>query len=311
MLPSQSSNPFDGEDGEEQLRDVLREQGIAPEEVSGMLAALRRLDEWTAPQPSPADTQRLLAHLAHALPSFSPALPSVSPVRQALRDRQRRPMGTIIGLLVTARTQVRLFGLSFWLLSALITLVGALTALSMVGPTPYAQQFAAQVVVLRASGPLLAYLGAVVAFRGIGAHVLESELVCVPSPWQLALARLVIVLGYDLALGLVLYLVLLSGGAGDVLTLMVSWFMPLLFVAGLALLLSLRLSIQTAASIAYGAWLAVLALDAIAHAQNIQALALLTLTPPIEVLLGGLGVALLATALLRLRADLPHLLPTV
>ena len=304
MLPSQSSNPFDGEDGEEQLRDVLREQGIAPEEVSGMLAALRRLDEWTAPQPSPADTQQLLAQLAHALPSFSP-------VRQAIRDRQQRPMGNIIGLLVTARTQVSLFGLSFWLLSALITLVGALTALSMVGPTPYAQQFAAQVVVLRASGPLLAYLGAVVAFRGIGAHVLESELVCVPSPWQLALARLVIVLGYDLALGLVLYLLLLSGGAGDVLTLLVSWFMPLLFVAGLALLLSLRLSIQTAASIAYGAWLAVLALDAIANAQHLQALALLALTPPAEVLLGGLGVALLATALLRLRADLPHLLPTV
>jgi hypothetical protein len=309
MLPSQSSNPFDGDDGEAQLRDVLREQGIAPEELSGMFAALRRLDEWTAPQPSPADTQQLLAQLAHALPSFSP-------VRQAIRERQQRPSGSLIGLLVTARTQVSLFGLSFWLVSALITVVGALTALGMVGPTPNAQQFAAQVVVLRASGPLLAYLGAVVAFRGIGAHVLESELVCVPSPWQLALARLVIVLGYDLTLGLVLYLLLLAGGAGDVLTLMVSWFMPLLLVAGLALLLSLRLSIQTAASVAYGAWLAVLALDAIANAQNIQniqniqALALLTLTPPVEVLLGGLGVALLATALLRLRADLPHLLPT-
>jgi hypothetical protein len=300
MLPSQSSNPFDGE---AQLRDVLREQGIAPEELSGMFAALRRLDEWTAPQPSPADTQQLLAQLAHALPSFSP-------VRQAISERQQRPIGNIIGLLVTARAQVSLFGPSFWLLSALITVVGALTALGMVGPTPYAQQFAAQVVVLRASGPLLAYLGAVVAFRGIGAHVLESELVCVPSLWQLALARLVIVLGYDLTLGLVLYLLLLAGGAGDVLTLMVSWFMPLLLVAGLALLLSLRLSIQTAASVAYGAWLAVLALDAIANAQNIQALALLTLSPPVEVLLGGLGVALLATALLCLRADLPHLLPT-
>jgi hypothetical protein len=213
-------------------------------------------------------------------------------------------------LLEIARTQVSLFGLSFWLLSALITVVGAITALSMAGPTLDAQQFAAQELVLRASGPLLAYLGTVVAFRGTGAHVLESELACVPSLWQVALARLVIVLGYDLTLGFVLCLLLVAGGSGDVLILLVSWFMPLLLVAGLALLLSLRLAMQTAASVAYGTWLAVLALNAIAVNQQLPALKLVALTPPAEVLLGGLGVALLAIALLRLRADLPHLLPT-
>jgi hypothetical protein len=300
MLPPQSSDPFDRE---AQLTDVLREEGSAPEEWPNMLAALRRLDEWPAPHPSPAETQRLLAQLAHALPSCSP-------IRQAIRDRQQRPLGSLIGLLEIARTQVSLFGLSFWLVSALITVVGAITALSMAGPTPDAQQLAAQEVVLRASGPLLAYLGTVVAFRGTAAHVLECELVCVPSPWQVALARLVIVLGYDLTLGLVLCLVLLAGGSGDIPTLIVSWFMPLLLVAGLALLLSLRLSIQTAASVAYGTWLAVLALDAIANARHLPALNLVALNPPAEVLLGGLGVALLAIALLRLRGDLPHLLPT-
>jgi len=301
MLPPPSPDPFDFE---AQLREALREQGGAPEELPGMFAALRRLDEWPAPQPSPADTRRLLAQLA-------PALPSSSPVRQAIRDRQQRPIGSIIGLLVTARTQVRLFGLSFWLVSALITVVGAIAAIGMAGSTPDAQRFAAQAVVLRASGPLLAYLGAVIAFRGTGAHALECELVCLPSPWQLALARLVIVLGYDITLGLALCLSLVAGGARDALTLMVSWFMPLLLVAGLALLLSLRLSMPTAASVAYGTWLAVLALDVIAKIQRMQTIPLLALTPPSEVLLGGLGVALLAVALLRLRADLPHLLPTV
>jgi len=301
MLPPQSSDPFDGE---AQLTEALREQGVAPDELPGMFAAVRRLVEWPAPQPSSADTQQLLTRLAHALPSFSP-------VRQAIRERQRRPNDSIIGLLVTARAQVSLFGLSFWLVSALITVVGAIAALGMAGPTPDAQQFATQEVVLRASGPLLAYLGAVIAFRGMGMRTLECELVCVPSPWQLALARLVIVLGYDLTLGLVLCLVLLAGGARDVLTLLVSWFMPLLLVAGLALLLSLRLSIQTAASVAYGAWLAVLSLDAIAKIQHMQTVPLLALTPPSEVLLGSLGVALLTVVLLRLRTDLPHLLPTV
>ncbi|HEU5440139.1 MAG TPA: hypothetical protein VFU88_12695 [Ktedonobacterales bacterium] len=300
MLPSQSSGSFDPE---RWLAEMLREQGVAPEESAGLLPALLRLDEWSAPRPSLMDTQQLLAQLAHALPSRSP-------VRQAIRERQQRPIGSIIGLLDITRTQVSLFGLSFWLVSALITFVGAVAVLSAAGPTSDAQQIAAQEIVLRASGPLLACLGTVIAFRGTGAHVLECELVCLPTPLQLALARLVIVLGYDITLGLALCLALVAGGAGDVLMLMLSWFMPLLLVVGLALLLSLRLSIQTAASVAYGSWLAILALGAIANLQNLRALSLLALTSPSETLLGSLGVALLAAVLLRLRANLPHLLPT-
>jgi hypothetical protein len=301
MLPSQSSGPFDAE---ERLVEALREQGVGSKELNGLLPALRRLDEWSAPHPSPVETQQLLAQLAHALPARLP-------VRQAIRERQRRPVASITWLLYIARTQVSLFGLSFWLVSALITFVGSIVVLSQVGSTPNGQNVGAQELVLRASGPLLAYLGTVIAFRGIGAHVLECELVCLPSPLQLALARLVLVLGYDITLGLALCISLVAGGAGDVLTLMLSWFMPLLLVTGLALLLSLRLSIQTAASVAYGSWLAILALDAISNAQSIQAVPLLALTPSSETLLGGLGVALLAFVLLRLRDDMPHLLPRV
>src|SRR5207244_13163963 len=134
-------------------------------------------------------------------------------------------------LLATARAQVSLFGLAFWLVSALVTLLGAAVVLSNVLPN--------QEVVLRASGPLLAYLGTIAAFRGRGARVLELELVCLPSLLQLAVARLVIVLGYDVALGLALSLVFWAGGTGQVLELTLSWLMPLLLVAGLALLLSL------------------------------------------------------------------------
>jgi len=71
--------------------------------------------------------------------------------------------------------------------SALVTLLGAVVVLSNVLPD--------RELALRASGPLLAYLGTVVAFRGSDRRTLELELVCLPSPLQLALARLVIVLG--------------------------------------------------------------------------------------------------------------------
>ena len=282
MPHSQSFWPFERP---EQLTDALREQGASPEECADLLPALRRLSEWQAPQPSPADTRRLLARLTSALPAFSP-------VRQAIREhRQHR----VTELLATARAQVSLFGLGFWLVSALVTLVGAAVVLSNVLPD--------QELVLRASGPLLAYLGTIVAFRGRGARTLELELVCLPSPLQLVLARLVVVLGYDIGLSLALSLLLWAGGAGQVLALTLSWLMPLLLVAGLALLLSLRFSVQTAAALAYGSWLAFLAISSI---SNLQAL---LLAPALIVLPGCIGLAGLTIALLRLHASMHRLLP--
>ena len=280
-----SSWPFERP---EQLAEALREQGAAPEECADLLPALHRLSEWQAPQPSPADTQRLLARLATELPALSP-------VRKAIREHRQRRYTGISFLLATARAQVSLFGLGFWLVSALVTLLGIVVVLSKVLPD--------QEVVLRASGPLLAYLGTIIAFRGRGARVLELELVCLPSPLQLAIARLVIVLGYDIGLSLALSLALWAGGSGDVLALALSWLMPLLLVAGLALLLSLRLSVQAAASLAYGSWLAFLTISSTSHLQ------VLLLAPLLEVLLGCLGLAGLFIALLRLHTNMHRLLP--
>jgi hypothetical protein len=268
----------------EQLTEALREQGASPDECADLLPAVRRLSEWSAPQPEPADTQRLLARLLGALPA-------VSPVRQAIRAQQQQRVAV---LLATARAQVSLFGPGFWLVSALVTLLGAVAVLSQVFD---------QHLVLRASGPLLAYLGTIVAFRGRGTRTLELELVCLPSPLQLALARLVIVLFYDVGLGLALSLALWAGGSRDVLALTLSWLMPLLLVAGLALLLSLRLSVQVAAALTYGGWLAFLTLCNSAHLQA------LLLAPLLQVLPGCIGLASLLIALLRLHTEMYRLLP--
>src|SRR5262249_53571841 len=155
-----------------------------------------------------------------------PELPGLSPVRQAIRAH-RQQHGSLSWLLTTARTQVSLFGPAFWLVSALITLLGATVILTARTMLPF------QEMLLSASGPMLAFLGTVIAFRGLERGVLECELVCPPSLVQLAIARLVIVLGYDLILGLVLGLTLWAGGSAQVLALLLSWFMPLLLVAGL------------------------------------------------------------------------------
>jgi hypothetical protein len=273
----------------DQLAEALREQGATPDDLAELLPTVQRLAEWQAPTPSVADTQHLLARLA-------PELPTLSPVRQAIRERQQRQSTHLSWLLDTARTQVSLFGPAFWLVSALVTLVGAVVVLSGALPD--------QELLLRASGPFLAYLGTTVAFRGVTVRMMECELVCLPSPVQLALARLVVVLGYDVALGLMLSLTLWAGGSTQVLALTFSWLMPLLLVAGLALLLSLRLSIQVAASVAYGSWLALLAINVTWGLQ------ILPLAPLSELLLGAIGVALLIIALLRLQASMPRLLLT-
>lgn len=282
MPHSQSSWPFERP---EQLTDLLREQGATPEECADQLAAVRRLSEWQAPQPSPADTRHLLAQL-------TTELPSPSPVRLAIREHQQRRHTSVFLLLATARAQVSLFGLGFWLVSALVTLVGAVVVLSKVLPD--------QVLVLRLSGPLLAYLGTIVAFRGRGARVLELELVCLPSPLQLVIARLVIVLGYDVGLCLALALVLWVGGIEDVLALTLSWLMPLFLVAGLALLLSLRLSVQAATSLAYVSWLIL---------GIVSPLQALLFAPELLVLPGCIGLVLLVIALLRFHTGMHRLLP--
>jgi hypothetical protein len=293
MSHSQSSWPFGRPD---HLAEALRDQGAGPEELHELVPVLGRLSEWQAPKPSPAETERLFAILASELPT-------PSPVRAAIRLHRRQQGTGIRWLLEIACTQVSLFGPAFWLVSALVTFVGAVAVLS-IDRTQSGQDLVAQALLLRASGPLLAYLGTVIAFRGMQGRVLECELVCLPSPLQLALARLVIVLGYDIGLGLALCLMLALGGAGQVLSLILSWFMPLLLVAGLALVLSLRFSMTAAAAVAYGSWLVLLAV------QATSSLELVPVTLQAEALLGGIGLALLAIALLRLHTNLHRLLPT-
>ncbi len=279
-------------DSADHLADALREQGEAPEEIADLASALLSLTTWQAPQPTAADTGRLLARLM-------PALPSLSPVRQAIRARRMSQRGRLAALLETARTQVSIFHPAFWLLSAAVMLAGAAAMLSSASVD--------QSLLLRAIGPFLAYLGTTTAFRGVNLRVLEFELACPASPVQLALARLVIVLGYDFGLGLALSLALWAQDKASFLMLTLYWLMPLLLVAGLALLLSLRLPVQTAAAISYGGWLALLMLDSTGALVGHSLFILLSVQG--EMVISLLGLALLVIALLRIHAATHCLLP--
>jgi RNA polymerase sigma factor (sigma-70 family) len=268
------------------LETMLLEQGEEPEEIANLVPALQQLEQWQAPQPTSIQTQRLLARLASNLPQFSP-------VRLTVRTRHENAWKRLLLFLEIARVQVSLLRPAFWLLSILVMFLGG-----MILVLPSTDQS----FVLRIVGPGLAYICTLGLFRGTRLGMLECELSCPPSLQQLTLARLLIVLGYDASLGILASLLLRLSGEGNFLLLVADWLFLLLLVTGLALFLSLRFSMQVAASVAYGCWvlLAILLLNLPQIAGNSLALQLATWSTPGEICIGLLGMVLLLVPFWRL-----------
>jgi hypothetical protein len=239
--------------------------------------------------------QRIVARLA-------PHVFSASPVRQAIQARLARRSAPA-AILELARTQISMLHPLFWVLSAGIAAAGAV-ALSSGAPLN-------QGLLLQALGPLLAYLGALLAFRGMGLRVLECEMVCVPSLMQITLARLVIVLGYDLGLGIGMAGIVSAHERVSLVLVLMHWLMPLLLVMGVALALSGWLEMGVSATLAYGVWVAVVAIQmSTAHTAPEQMPGVST-TSAVEGLLGLAGVLLLLVTLGRMRTLATRWLPHV
>jgi len=186
----------------------------------------------------------------------------------------------------------------FWLLSAGIVAIGA-GALS-------GDIRLNQALYLQALGPLLAYLGASLAFRGMGLRMLECEMACPPSLVQITLARLVIVLAYDLLLGTAMTWLVSVRAHMSLAVVLAHWLMPLLLVMGLALVLSQWLTISWSASLAYGAWLGLVATQMATLPNSSQTW---TTSAQFELAIGIAGMILLTLTLARLRDVAPRWLP--
>jgi hypothetical protein len=298
-MDSPSYRPLDDT---ESLTHALSELDPTSDEVADWMPIVQRLQAWPQSRVTSADNRHLLAVLA-------PLIPRQSPVRQAIAGRYQRRRGHLAWLLEAARLQIGILPPAFWLVSAVVTALGIWIELI----APYQDS----TMILRALGPLLAYFGMSTAFRGIGLQTYESELACPVSPLQLALARLVIVLGYDVALGVCLSLALwLHALPGETHFFLVTlcWLMPLFLVAGMALILSLRLPSGLAAAIAYGIWLGALAswyavteLAGIHLAVPYPDTGISFLPVGAELALGVVGLALLAVGTLRVPAETARL----
>lgn len=279
-------------DNHDDLVAALRELDATPEEVKAWVPVAQQLNAWRDPRITPADHGRLLAVLGPALLQAKRATP-VTPVRQAIRQRLAR-QNRLVNMLMLVHSQVSMLRLSFWVLSAVLVLLGIVVELAP-------SQHSVSIAWLRALAPLLAYLSVAGIFRSARLHTLEWEFACPPSPLQLIAARLLIVLGYDVGLGVILSVIGWAHGEGSFLVVTLHWLMPLLLITGLALALSLRLPAPTAAGIAYSGWLTLL----IVGGGPVQGL----LSLQTELLLGLAGGSLLGLALWRFTQEIPwHLL---
>lgn len=234
---------------------LLHDLGEAPLELAGALSALR-----TRPLAEPGPD-----HLARVLAAVQAAQDQAAMAE--LLPSRRPPAGTSTSLLAAIRSQIPVVGLPFWLGCALVIALGVL--LGNLWPDPLVSP-------LLLTAPPLAALGVGYAFRAIDAGMAELERACPAHPMELALARLLLVVGFDLLLALLL--LPWNAGAplvrgGDV-SLILDWLAPLLLSSGVSLLGTQRYGVLAGTSSGLGLWAVYLGLHLLVD-QGVLALSVL------------------------------------
>jgi len=237
---------------EMRLRDDL---GAAP---SDLVDALRAVRAQSLPEPGAAHLARVLAavHAAQDRAAAADLWP-LSPPRA----------GAGASLLVAVRSQLPVVGLPLWLACALVIALGVLIG------NLWLQPFVSPLLL---TAPPLAALGVGYAFRAVDADMAELERACPVHPVELAVARLLLVVGVDLALALVLMpwntgAPLVSGG--DI-GLILDWLAPLLLCSGVSLLGTQRYGVLAGTLGGLGVWSVYVGLHVLV-AQGVLALSVL------------------------------------
>lgn len=262
--------------------------GEAPPALAG---ALRALAAQSLPAPDAAHLARVLdaVHTAQDQALMADLLPA-----------HRPRLGTSASLLAAIRSQIPVVGLPFWLACAVVIVLGVLAGRLWLDPF---------VSPLLLTAPPLAALGVGYAFRAVDTGMAELERSCPAHPVELALARLLLVVGFDLLLALLLLpwnagAPLVSGGAAG---LILDWLAPLLLSSGVSLLGTQRYGVLAGTSAGLSLWGVYLGLHLLVD-QGVLALSLLQGLVLWFLLLAG-GLACLALALRQVgRRVLPETL---
>lgn len=209
----------------EHLRQRIAEDIGAVHDEATLLAALTALRDWEAPPTPPEKMTTLLAALTAELPSSDQA---GSAPRHA--DQARGALSWSLRVLLS---QIRVVQGTIWTASALVMLLGTLVTLG--GYT----HFQGEMLPLAILAPVAATVGLALLYDSDIAAMLELENSTRVSARLLLLARLTLVFGFNLVLGLIGSVVLVLTHRDLVLWgLVLSWLGPMTFLSALAFFLS-------------------------------------------------------------------------
>ena len=269
---------------EARLREDLVDDPAEPT-LSRALLALRAEP---APDVSPSRLDRLLMAVHAAQDTAVVADPP-----PAIVAGGSWPMG----LLRAARSQAAVVPLPFYAAGVLVLLLGVLAGHLWSDP-----RFSP----LLCTAPPLAVLGVAYAFRALANGMDELERACPVDPLELAISRLVVVLGLDVLLSLALLPWNaghpVAGGSG--IALLLDWLAPLLLCSGVTLLASGRFGVLSGAVAGLLLWVAYVLLHILAVTGQVALGSGLVIGPAQLVVLWALsltvGAGCFAVALRRI-----------
>jgi len=221
---------------DKELLAKLKEDAGSEEESAELLPLVRGLQEWQAPVPTASETSQLAESMRRLVEA-----------RRRGRTASRLSMGWLV-----LCSQVRVVQGEIWAASAIVMGLGLLVTL---GYSLSQSPEASLPLVLMA--PLAAASGIALLYGPSVDPALEIELTLPVSPRQILVGRLVLVFGFNLALGLA-GSAALSVLRADVpfLPLVSAWLAPMTFLAALAfLLMTLTLDSGVSLLVCLGLWL--------------------------------------------------------
>ncbi|SMD15822.1 hypothetical protein [Sporomusa malonica] len=222
-------------------QQILAETGQDDNEK--LMHTLELLDSYKITPPSGQDTAKLIALLKPVLKEQIPLLPV---------DKSQ-PLPEFCGrlnMLQLVQPQAMLLSKWFMAMCTIILMSGLALTNAVDGNT---------LLFLANASPVLGILTVLYEFRAKHSGVSELEAACPYSPAQLATARLIVVLGFDILLCLLATPAVSYWQERVLWQVITSWLGPLLLMLGIALAASLRLGIAGGCLVSAVAWIVQLA----------------------------------------------------
>ena len=208
-------------------------------DTDGLRNVLELLDEYTVTPPSPGATDRMVDALM-------PVLQEQASAKTASAVAEKRPDMPALLHLRLAISQTRLFSVPFICLSILLLVCGMGLTAVLNGEMVY---------FLSNAAPLLGVLTILYQFRAEYNHMDELESACPYTPAQMASARLLVVLGYDILLCLAVT-PFIGQPEYSSWQVIIHWLAPLLLTLGIALIGSIPLGLWGGCLMSTAVWVA-------------------------------------------------------